>query len=127
MCSSDLKNKTVTFTDGETTIDVDNPTFLPGPDLRRFAYAYEIGQLGLPGIDANYGSYYSTDPKVVDNPGRTPLIYQVGPKGKGFLKIIKVSSKIITPQEAVLVIVGNFEKNSLTSTKILILFSYVRP
>jgi hypothetical protein len=95
------KNKMVTFTDGETTINVDNPTFLPGPDLRRFAYAYEIGKLGLPGIDANYGSYYSTDPKVVNHPGRTPLIYQVGTKGKGFLKIIKVSSKIITPQEGV--------------------------
>jgi hypothetical protein len=94
-------NKIVTFTDGEITINVDNPPFLPGTDLRRYAYAYEVNQLGLPGIQATYGSYYSTHPKVLANPGRTPLIYQVGTKDKGFLKIIKVSSKIVTPQEGV--------------------------
>jgi hypothetical protein len=95
------KNTIVEFTDGETTLQIDNPKRLPGSDLKLYAYAHEVCSLDLPGIQANYGSYVSNHPAVLNNPGRTPLIYQVGPKGKGFLKVIKVSSKIITPQEGV--------------------------
>jgi hypothetical protein len=95
------KNNIVEFTDGETVLKIDNPARLPGSDLKLYAYAHEVCSLGLPGINANYGSYVSNHEKVLNNPGRTPLIYQVGPRGKGFLKVIKVSSKIITPQEGV--------------------------
>jgi hypothetical protein len=95
------KNNIVEFTDGETSLKIDSPARLPGLDLKLYAYAHEVCSLDLPGIQANYGSYVSNHDKVLNNPGRTPLIYQVGPKGKGFLKVIKVSSKIITPQEGV--------------------------
>jgi hypothetical protein len=94
-------NTIVEFADGETTLQIDNPKRLPGSDLKLYAYAHEVCSLGLPGINANYGSYVSNHPAVLNNPGRTPLIYQVGARGKGFLKVIKVSSKIITPQEGV--------------------------
>jgi hypothetical protein len=95
------KNNIVEFTDGETLLRIDSPVRLPGVDLKLYAYAHEVCGLDLPGIQATYGSYVSNHEKVLNNPGRTPLIYQVGPKGKGFLKVIKVSSKIITPQEGV--------------------------
>lgn len=91
----------VEFTDGVTTIQVDTPASLPGPDLVMYAYAQEIRDLNLPGYDAHYGPFVSNDPRVVNNPGRTPLIYQVGAKGDDFLKIIKVSSKILTGKEGV--------------------------
>jgi hypothetical protein len=91
----------VEFTDGATTILVDTPTSLPGPDLVMYAYAQEIRDADLPGYDAHYGPFVSNDPRVVNNPGRTPLIYQVGAKGDDFLKIIKVSSKILTGKEGV--------------------------
>jgi hypothetical protein len=95
------KDNIVEFADGETVLKINNPARLPGLDLKLYAYAHEVCSLGLPGIKANYGSYVSNHEKVLNNPGRVPLIYQVGPKGKGFLKVIKVSSKIITPQEGV--------------------------
>lgn len=95
------KNNIVEFTDGVNVLQIDNPKRLPGQDLRLYAYAHEVCSLGLPGIKANYGSYVSNHPAVLNNPGRTPLIYQVGAKGKGFLKVIKVSSKIITAKEGV--------------------------
>ena len=95
------KTNIVEFTDGKTSLKIDSPARLPGLDLKLYAYAHEVRSLGLPGINANYGSYVSNHEKVLNNPGRTPLIYQVGPKGKGFLKVIKVSSKIITPQDGV--------------------------
>jgi hypothetical protein len=94
-------NTLVEFTDGATTILVDTPTSLPGPDLVMYAYAQEIRDANLPGYDAHYGPFVSNDPRVVNNPGRTPLIYQVGAKGDDFLKIIKVSSKILTGKEGV--------------------------
>ena len=94
-------NTLVEFTDGERTITVDTPTSLPGPDLTMYAYAQEVRNLNLPGYEANYGPFVSNDPRVVNNPGRTPLIYQVGAKGDDFLKIIKVSSKILTGKEGV--------------------------
>jgi hypothetical protein len=95
------KNNIVEFTNGETTLQIDNPKRLPGLDLKLYAYAHEVCSLGLPGIKANYGSYVSNHSAVLNNPGRTPLIYQVGARDKGFLKVIKVSSKIITPKEGV--------------------------
>lgn len=95
------KDKKVRFTNGSTSVLVDNPPFLPSSDLTSYAYAHEVLDQGWNGYEANYGPMYSNDERIVNNPGRTPLIFQVGPEGEGFREVIKVSSKILTGREGV--------------------------
>ena len=94
-------DKKVRFTNEHTSIVVDDPEFLPGHDLTKYAYAMEVAEQEFEGYRANYGPYYSNDPIITQNPGRTPLIYQVGEAGGPFREVINVSNKILTGREGV--------------------------
>jgi hypothetical protein len=95
------KDKKVRFTNDTTSVVIDNPPFLPSNDLTSYAYAHEVIEQGWEGYEANYGPMYSNDERIINNPGRTPLIFQVGAEGEDFREIIKVSSKILTGREGV--------------------------
>jgi methylase of polypeptide subunit release factors len=91
----------VTISNSEISIVVDNPPFLPNHDLVQYQYALEVLSGNFKGHDAEYGSYYTNSTEVLDNPGNTPLIFQVGKEGEEYRKIVYVSKRIITEREGV--------------------------
>jgi len=94
-------NKLVTISNDEISIVVDNPPFLPNQDLTQYQYALEILDQQFEGYNAQYGSYYTNSAEVIDNPGKVPLIFQVGREDDDYRKIVYVHKRIITPNEGV--------------------------
>ena len=88
------------ITDTDSVI-VDNPSYLPAYDLKTYLFVKELFEQEFESFDANYGSYYINHEKVVNNPGKVQLIYQVGTAGAGFRKTVGVDKSIITPREGV--------------------------
>jgi len=88
------------ITDTDSVI-VDNPSYLPAYDLKTYLFVKELFEQEFDSFDANYGSYYINHEKVVNNPGKVELIYQVGTDGAGFRKTVGVDKSIITPREGV--------------------------
>lgn len=105
ICAMYFNNKTdddtVEFFNDNDSIKINKPQFLPAHDLTSFVYAHELIEQGFDGFKSNYGSYYINDPKVVNNPGKIQLIYQVGGENKPFRKTVGVDEKIITEREGV--------------------------
>jgi hypothetical protein len=94
-------NKLVTISNDEISLTVDNPPFLPNNDLIQYQYALEVLSQKFKGYDAKYGSYYINNKAVINNPGKVPLIFQVGREGDDYRKVVYVSKSIITPSEGV--------------------------
>lgn len=94
---SGKKTTTVDFTDGERTVTINNPTFLPGRDLDGYLYANEVLKLGFKGYTANYGTI--SRGVTVNNQGRVPVIFGAGEKNSRFGEIIKVSKKIVSDRD----------------------------
>ena len=88
------------ITDTDSVI-VDNPSYLPAYDLKTYLFVKELFEQEFDSFDANYGSYYINHEKVVNNPGKVQLIYQVGTAGAGFRKTVGVDKSIITSREGV--------------------------
>jgi hypothetical protein len=88
------------ITDTDSVI-VDNPSYLPAYDLKTYLFVKELFEQEFDSFDANYGSYYINHEKVVNNPGKVQLIYQVGTAGVGFRKTVGVDKSIITSREGV--------------------------
>lgn len=106
MCVMHFKSKKkldqVIFINQNQKITITNPKFLPGDQLTDYAYAEEVLNQKFEGYCANYGSFYSNADIIVNNPGKVPLIYNVGTDDTDkFSKVIKVSKKIITENEGV--------------------------
>lgn len=90
----------VTFITDYDSVVITDPQFLPGGDLKQFAYACEVLQNNFSGYKATYGSYYSNDPAVVNNPGDVTLIYGAGDAGSNnYGRTIKVDKSILTDRE----------------------------
>ena len=111
------QDKKVQFVTDNKTVTVDNPSYLPATDLDSFMYTKEIIDNKFDTFEANYGSYYSTHPSVVNNPGPIQLIYQVGAEGASFRKTIGVDKSIITKREGVGVHKVVISKNGNRSRK----------
>jgi hypothetical protein len=94
-------NKLVTISNDEITLTVDNPPFLPNHDLVQYQYALEVLDQQFEGHVAEYGSYYTNDRAVLNNPGNVPLIFQVGREDEEYRKIVYVDKSIITKREGV--------------------------
>jgi len=110
-------NNSVEFITDDTSVIVDNPTYLPAFDLKTYMFAKELFEQNFETFTANYGSYYINDKKIINNPGDVQLIYQVGTEGADFRKTVGVDKSIITPREGVGVHKVVISKNGNRNTK----------
>lgn len=101
MLFTDTVSDSVEFVTDDESYVVKNPPYLPGHNLKGFAYVQEILNQNFNTFDATYGSYYINAKEIVNNPGDVELIFQVGAANKPFKKTVSVDNSIITPREGV--------------------------
>jgi hypothetical protein len=87
------KNNDVIFINGDKQITINNPSTIPGEDFAGYQFLEEVLSKGFVGYRASGGP---ERPAALANPGKIPMIFNVGKKGAGFGDIIKVDKSIVT-------------------------------
>lgn len=97
--SRSKKTGGVNFTDGIKSVNITNPTFLPGEDLDGYLYASEVLDLKLDGYKAHYGSLSRETCRA--SRGSQLVIFGVGTKDTDYGEEFQVSKKLVSAKDGV--------------------------
>lgn len=95
--SRSKKTSGVNFTDGVKSVNITNPSFLPGEDLEGYMYASEVLALNLDGYKANYGSLSRETCRA--SRGSQLVIFGVGTKDTDYGEEFRVNKKLISSKD----------------------------